>query len=628
MLKRWHLSNFKAFQKPADLTLAPLTLFMGANSSGKSTIIQAILLIKQTLQYASTEKPLALNGPLLQLGEVRDVVSDTAQENRFSLGWTLDASGLPGTQGVGSSALAPQIGASFSEISVDLVLGPADRAPTQHQSAVEVSLRKATFRASFPDLDGQPHQSEFAISATRMPSNPNETARAGNPFAETPFYHVDSINPEAKAELLTDRPSGELAGVTLRNFFPSDYLVHYDENERRIQSIAAYLSTAAQLFRVPPAHRNTELPVSLLNQINEWFANQQQNLPYIGRPPDHPYVTSRSLRELALEIRPHLAALRGYRPGSARNSPITREFESMLDAELRRQPVPQTHGIERDTVQMADEARSIASEYFADQVRYLGPLRDEPKPIYPIQGVAALNDVGYRGEHTAAVLNANSYRVVSYLRPEMAFASEGGGVRKIETATLQRAVKEWLVYLGVAESVATSDRGKLGHELQVQSDPNGKLHDLTNVGVGVSQVLPIVVMSLIADAGSTLIFEQPELHLHPKVQTRLADFFIAMCLLGKQCILETHSEYLVHRLRLRIARDPGEEMSKLARLYFIEREDGGATCRDIVINKYGSIVDWPKDFFDQSLEEVDKILTAAASKSKRLRSKDRKGDSR
>ena len=112
---------------------------------------------------------------------------------------------------------------------------------------------------------------------------------------------------------------------------------------------------------------------------------------------------------------------------------------------------------------------------------------------------------------------------------------------------------DWLQYLDVAKSVESRDQGKLGHELKVALSDSDSTHDLTHVGVGVSQVLPILVMGLLADTDTTLVFEQPELHLHPKVQTLLGDFFLSMALCNKQCIVETHSEYFIDRLRFRIA---------------------------------------------------------------------------
>ncbi len=65
-----------------------------------------------------------------------------------------------------------------------------------------------------------------------------------------------------------------------------------------------------------------------------------------------------------------------------------------------------------------------------------------------------------------------------------------------------------------------------------------------NVGIGTSQVLPVLILGLISPQGTVVIYEQPELHLHPYSQSRLADFFIAMSKLGKQIIIETHSEYI------------------------------------------------------------------------------------
>ena len=146
------------------------------------------------------------------------------------------------------------------------------------------------------------------------------------------------------------------------------------------------------------------------------------------------------------------------------------------------------------------------------------------------------------------------------------------------------------------------------------------MHDLTHVGVGVSQVLPILVMCLLADADSTLVFEQPELHLHPKVQTMLGDFFLSMVLCNKQCIVETHSEYFIDRLRFRIAAAPPEkELNSLAKIYFVEKPSQSSAFREVVINEYGAISDWPEGFFDQSQQQAEEILRAAAMKHKASR---------
>jgi len=181
-------------------------------------------------------------------------------------------------------------------------------------------------------------------------------------------------------------------------------------------------------------------------------------------------------------------------------------------------------------------------------------------------------------------------------------------------------VVDWLQYLGVAESIQSSDKGKFGHELVVGLAHGKRHHDLTHVGVGVSQVLPILVASLLAEPDTTLIFEQPELHLHPKVQTLLADFFLSMTQLSKQCILETHSEYLVNRIRFRTAAaGTSNPWLEAVKLYFVERRADGSLFREVRMNEFGAILDWPDGFFDQSQREAEAILRAAVIKRKQQR---------
>lgn len=150
--------------------------------------------------------------------------------------------------------------------------------------------------------------------------------------------------------------------------------------------------------------------------------------------------------------------------------------------------------------------------------------------------------------------------------------------------------------------------------MQVRLHDGDTAHDLTHVGVGVSQVLPIVVSCLLARPDTLLIFEQPELHLHPKVQTLLADFFLAMSMLGKQCILETHSEYLINRLRFRAAAAEAKQLVDTLEIYFVEKTGNQANFRKVKVNEYGAIVEWPDGFFDQSQSEAEEILRAATLK--------------
>jgi predicted ATPase len=259
-----------------------------------------------------------------------------------------------------------------------------------------------------------------------------------------------------------------------------------------------------------------------------------------------------------------------------------------------------------------DDAVDYTRDFFVRQIKYLGPLREEPKALYPLQHSADPQDVGLHGEHTAAVLHRFRLSEIQYVPPSCFIESSTDTGLKV--ATLEEAVFEWLRYLDVAASVDTSDEGKFGYGLKVWVEGGRAPHDLTHVGVGVSQVLPIVVMCLLASRDTTIVLEQPELHLNPKVQTRLADFFLSLAMIQKQCLIETHSEYLINRLRLRAAKAAGRSVSELMKLYFVEKAGGFTTYRDVMINEFGSLTSWPKDFIDQNQREIEDILIAASQK--------------
>jgi predicted ATPase len=97
------------------------------------------------------------------------------------------------------------------------------------------------------------------------------------------------------------------------------------------------------------------------------------------------------------------------------------------------------------------------------------------------------------------------------------------------------------------------------------------------------------------------------------VQTLLGDFFLAITMLGKQCIVETHSEYLIDRLRWRTAACSDDTVRKLYEVYFVEK-DKLSSFRKVEINRFGAIQDWPKGFFDQSQAQTEQILLAATRK--------------
>jgi predicted ATPase len=385
----------------------------------------------------------------------------------------------------------------------------------------------------------------------------------------------------------------------MSNFLPDELIVQYDKARFEARRLAAYfIPEPGRTFS--SAGPVVTLPAQVFSVINAWL--RDHSLEPIPQNVSH---SPQRVREYILRRTGNPRQITGA-PGTERRlidfSDLRAQIEeSFFQLEEQRQE------LQFRTPRTIREANAYVRDFFLTGVRYLGPLREEPKAVYPAEALARPDDVGVRGEHTAAVLDLNRNRQVRHLAPP-GLDDDRSIVRLVES------LEQWLQYLGVAINVEIKDAGKFGRQLKVRTENDGDFHDLTHVGVGVSQVLPILVMSLLAPNPCLLLFEQPELHLHPRVQARLADFFLAMGRLGRQCLLETHSEYLIDRLRFRVAESSSSDILDLIKLYFTQKNEGNTVCKSVRLTEFGSITNWPEDFFDQSSSESSRILKAASLK--------------
>jgi predicted ATPase len=445
-------------------------------------------------------------------------------------------------------------------------------------------------------------------------------------FRASLAYEVD-LDDVSLAEVKEEFKSARPIGCMLRHFLPERIIYAIDIIQEDANTIALALQDDGRRTNGLPRSMGREVLLSeeiiaVLRDVLKGTVDFDQVFKDKYRPeslfgPDSKAMTFRAWHERLRTI-PREERMKVHQ--------VLRECENLFDRIYEAMKPPKISASDSHAFVPARPPRQITeaawylNNFFASSLKYLGPLRDAPKPLYPLAPAADPHDVGLRGEHTASILDLHKNKKVKFI-PSANFKVPAID-RKTVTRTLEAAVIDWLQYLGVASSVKSRDQGKLGHELKVELSNSDSSHDLTHVGVGVSQVLPILVMCLLADTDSTLVFEQPELHLHPKVQTLLGDFFLSMALCNKQCIVETHSEYIIDRLRFRIAAASSEtELNSQTQIYFVAKPSQGSSFREVVINEYGAISDWPDGFFDQSQQQAEEILRAAAMKRKARRSK-------
>lgn len=243
-------------------------------------------------------------------------------------------------------------------------------------------------------------------------------------------------------------------------------------------------------------------------------------------------------------------------------------------------------------------------EEMLHSLRYLGPVRMEPHRLYTWAGELP-EDVGFDGENTVEALLASRERQFK-LEP------------KQDESSLAEWVARWLQHMGILESFRLKSIAPHRKEYEVFVRAAGMKDEvnLTDVGFGVSQVLPVLVQLLYVERRSALIFEQPELHLHPRAQSALADVFIDALRLREggaarklQLLVESHSEHFLRRLQRRVAesRLTPDEVA----LYFCKPGPEGSIIEELKLDEYGNISNWPENFFGDEVGDLVAMTEAA-----------------
>jgi len=234
-----------------------------------------------------------------------------------------------------------------------------------------------------------------------------------------------------------------------------------------------------------------------------------------------------------------------------------------------------------------------AYEAQLDNLFYLGPLREFPKRDY-LWARSRPTDVGQRGEKAIdAILAATAAGEKLNLR------------QRSRLMPFQEMIAHWLREMGLIEefSVAEIREGSNRWQAKVKTRKGASEVLLTDVGFGVSQVLPVVTLLQYVPEGSTVILEQPEIHLHPLAQAGLADVIIQAATHRRvQVILESHSEHLLLRLQRRIAEEALS--SDDVKLYFCDAPGGVSTLMPLDVDLFGNIRNWPDKFMGDAFMET------------------------
>lgn len=584
---RWHIEDFKGLKEGGlDLSPGALTLLAGANSSGKSSLIQSVLMAAQSL---SQQGPTVLNGTLTRLGESKDLVRGGQGSIRATIEFE------PG-----------ELRGRFSRDSLPVAAETHDAVFKLVPEGKKSSMKLDSFTLSRPSSPGN----SLILSKHSSNQKDVQTVKTLIGIADCDVLHVKNF-------LGTERRIHRTY-VAFQGLQPLSVIQLLDREKIEKSMLRELRSFYRQVksLQSPSKNRN-DIEVNpqrflyhsytLWELINDLQANKREQPEYTavaeifeGTLPDDvvPLITQRSEEEIERLFKT-LSKVRADKEN------VSIYLESNLNSrmELRYGTIDiLEQSFFRDNF---DSIQSLgflkrALETIPRRVNYLGPLRDEPRVVWNqwsgnMQGLP----VGIKGEYSAEVLSRKSRSHVTACLP---------GEQRPSQVELGTAVDRWLSYLQIGEQAKANDQGKLGVGLTVMID--GHPRDLTSVGVGVSQALPLIVALLTTKPNGILFIEQPELHLHPGVQARLGDLILNarpdLCI-----VIESHSDSLLTRIRRRVAEgscDPSR-----CNIAFIDSTSSGSIVRELRISQYGDLSEWPAGFFD-STDDFHAILAANAKR--------------
>ncbi len=273
-------------------------------------------------------------------------------------------------------------------------------------------------------------------------------------------------------------------------------------------------------------------------------------------------------------------------------------------------PPTHTFQLKRDLNTFLKQIRADLRDIF-DSFTYIGPFRVPPLRRYNLND--EISEIGSQGENAPGIYEANSNKLI----PNCFYCDDNSGLSQVfqrrTEITLENAVKEWLDSMHF-EGLSIRKLEEL-FSLTVDSRSSGHAQvNICDIGFGFSQVFPIILEGLRMPKEHTLILEQPEIHLHPKLQMQLSDYFLAMALSGKRFIIETHSEHMINRLVRRIVEDKSGELKNLVGINFLTSGLEGAEVQEVKIDDSFGIVNWPRGFFDQAVDEKERTFLSSLQK--------------
>ena len=574
-----HLENFKPYGNLTDIPMAPLTLIFGANSAGKSSILQAIHLLKQTQENWNTNDiltPRTENG-IVDLGSFPEFVFNHDVTRKFKIRINFDISDEDGMlynlaylknfdevsrQSSIKDIAGVELHFEYSSDNQAILLsqveisnhqvGPIARFQNSKDVRIPAELREhynSMGGLSLPNTAFSKDQYFVQDQSSPIGYLRNTYITVADEYWKTLFESTKSkreqivANFRSRLDLLSSLGGRSIDDKGLRTHVSGLRSVQIFRDSDAADKALAMDKYASELeiVGIKKAIDFYECDFTLSDFIKRMQAEQrEETLAIFGM----------------LELR--------YAGGFPGKFP---EYSTFCNENIS--------CITQRTLEICNFLKSTL-----DSVLPIGPHRNSPNRIYTYDGRKPF-EVGFSGRFV----------------PDLLFQSP----------TLVKTTNEWLGRLDIDYELKiekTNTRYDDIYEIRFVDRTNNSIDvNLRDLGFGISQIIPVVVQCLTC-RGNILTIQQPELHIHPSLQANLGDLFTeSIYTKNSQLIIETHSEHLVLRL-LRLVRKGKLKHDDLSILYVGRNSSGSTYVKRLRLDESGDFFDnWPGGFFPERLKE-------------------------
>jgi len=517
------------------IQLKPITVLLGENSSGKSSFLRILPLLKQSLEFRTTG-PILWSGGLVDFGNFKDAHQTGAEDNiEFSFNFKLDSKKLTSSRDFLYFHFSGTHILNTFDIKLTLQVSEDKEKTTTRTSRIILQFENSKIQLDFGEDDSV---TNFLVNSFNVLSLGKYVARKFNRSFLLPTLTESEPKKEYEFEKISSLSSA---------------IIRYSSPFRAL--FQALIDKTKET-----AHHGTKLETIIKMAFSFGIGNSENML--------------KDIQENSLDSK--------YWKNKTRNWTIeTKDFQELRDI------------IIANAIPFILEKCNETLANFSENIRYIGPVRATAKRYYRTQDFA-VDEVDYKGENLAMFL------------------------RNLTNSEMESFSAWTLDNLGFKPSIKFSE----GHiSVTICSKDSDKNLNIADTGFGFSQILPVITQlwslsskenleptSRRVNRGTiTYAIEQPELHLHPRLQGTLTDALVKSIKTAKEknidlrLMIETHSEVLVNRLGQLIAEGKISEDEINIVLFEPSEQLGEVTIRNVQFDSDGYLLDWPLGFFEMEL---------------------------